>query len=58
MVKVMDDNYWKVMVIVVCTIAASVELLIVVLIVMHWKKLRWMFRKFQCPWVSMANMGF
>lgn len=48
--QTMDREYWKVLIIVVCTVAASVEVLIVVCILIYWKEIRWAVRKFKCPW--------
>ena len=44
-----DEHHWKVKVIIVCTIAASVEALIIVFILIYWKDIRWTMRKMYCP---------
>jgi len=44
-----DKHHWKVKVIIVCTIAASVEIVIVVFILIYWKDIRWTMRKMYCP---------
>jgi hypothetical protein len=47
-----DEDYWKNHVIVGCTIAVAVEVVIVVLMVMYWRQIRWTLRKLTCPCVS------
>lgn len=44
-----DEHHWKVKIIIVCTIAASVEIIIVIFILIYWKDIRWTMRKMYCP---------
>lgn len=43
------DDQWKNKVVIGCTIAVALEVLIVLLMVMYWKQIRWTLRKLSCP---------
>ena len=47
-----DEDHWKVKVIIVCTVVASIEVVIVIFILVYWKEIRWAMRKMHCPCVS------
>jgi hypothetical protein len=46
------EYYWRNHIIIGCTVAAAIEVVIVVLIVLYWKQIRWTLRKIVCPCVS------
>ncbi|ELU09477.1 hypothetical protein CAPTEDRAFT_200347 [Capitella teleta] len=43
------EHYWRNHIIIGCTVAAAIEVVIVVLIVFYWKQIRWTLRKIICP---------
>lgn len=47
---------WKSNVIIVCTVTAAVEIVIVVIIVLYWRQIRWTLRKIKCPCVSTQSL--
>ena len=47
-----DVHHWKTKIIIICTIAAAVEIVIVLFIVMYWREIRWTMRKISCQCVS------
>lgn len=44
-----SDDHWKNKVVIGCTIAVAIEVLIVLLMVMYWDQIRWTLRKLTCP---------
>ncbi len=42
---------WKTKIIIACTIAAAVEVVIVIFIILYWREIRWTLRKLYCPCV-------
>ena len=46
---------WKMKVTMACTIAAAVEIIIVLFMVLYWGQIRWLLRKFACPCVRMVT---
>lgn len=44
-----SDDYWKNKVVIGCTVAVAIEVLIVLLMVMYWEQIRWTLRKLTCP---------
>ena len=47
-----DVHHWKTKIIIICTIAAAVEIVIILFIVMYWREIRWTMRKISCQCVS------
>ncbi len=50
----LDEDYWKNQVIIGCTFTVAIEILIVALMVMYWRQIRWTLRKITCPCVSLC----
>lgn len=47
-----DADHWKPKIIVTCTIAAAIEIIVIIFIVMYWREIRWTMRKISCTCVS------
>ena len=43
---------WKMHIIMACTVAAAVEMVLVIFIILYWRQIRWTLRKISCPCVS------
>lgn len=50
-----SDDHWKNKVVIGCTIAVAIEVLIVLLMVMYWDQIRWTLRKLTCPCVRLLS---